>query len=502
MRATNAIALAFGRRTLSAVAGAVSQGAISITSILDVDLPSTLDRDDPAAAGAWIKEQLRRADFPRGEVTIALPREQLGLKRLVLPSVDQTELPEMIRLALQRDLPFDADGAVIDFVPCGRTETSTSVIAVAAPRPLLDSAQKVARAAGLSPERMTMREMGALTLIRTAALPDARRVLAIDVTEEGVKFGVFIDGAITFSRAAALPSDLSEADVARAVMTEARRTWMSYRMSEGSQDVQRAVLFGHPGSLTDVAGRVSEMLKVPCQSLEYHPLVQEQGRAFGALWPLAGLLLDAARGEPSIDFLHPRTAPDVNARRRLVALAGIGGAALLVAGSIMVALVQGKKLEAQYTALRERARQAEPLRLRYKRDRLKLAHLEQWQQVDVDWLDHMEALATFAPSPELLVLDEWSGVLDFRGVAYSQAGGWTAPKGLRITVEGEARDREIADAFRAALVESDLYTTSSTGADREGGRRLPVPFTYTLRTDQGQVPGAASAAPSPGEGGP
>jgi hypothetical protein len=62
-----------------------------------------------------------------------------------------------------------------------------------------------------------------------------------------------------------------------------------------------------------------------------------------------------------------------------------------------------------------------------------------------------------------------------------------------MTVEGEARDRDAADAFRAALVRSDLYTTRSSGADSAGGgRRLPLAFAYTLESQKGAPPQGGS----------
>ena len=45
------------------------------------------------------------------------------------------------------------------------------------------------------------------------------------------------------------------------------------------------------------------------------------------LWPLAGLLLAEEAGRPGIDFLHPRRAPDLAARRRRMSLAAVAATA-------------------------------------------------------------------------------------------------------------------------------------------------------------------------------
>jgi len=122
------------------------------------------------------------------------------------------------------------------------------------------------------------------------------------------------------------------------------------------------------------------------------------------------------------------------------------------------------------------------------RNQLKLEHLQQWWAVHVDWLEHAKFLAQVAPPPEEIVLDSWSGTLDFRGVGFDsrkfEVGKqpWSAPHQTTIVIEGEALNRSTADAFREALTQNTIYTTTTTGADTRGGKRMPYGFTYRLRT--------------------
>src|SRR5690606_26129875 len=75
-----------------------------------------------------------------------------------------------------------------------------------------------------------------------------------------------------------------------------------------------------------------------------------------------------------------------------------------------------------------------------------------------------------------------------------QANRWAADYNMVISIDGEARDRETADAFRDALTKDPFYTASTAGADRTGGRRLPFGFTYRLRTAVGSPMQAADTA--------
>jgi hypothetical protein len=298
-----------------------------------------------------------------------------------------------------------------------------------------------------------------------------------------VDFSVVSNGAVRFSRAAEFTGGHAESSLADAVVTETRRTWMSYRIVDGSDDVGAARLIGSEALVHEAAGPIGDMLGVPVERLEYHPLVHNGDDALEGAWPLAGLLLERVLAHPTIDFAHPRETPDVNARTRQLVLGLAGLVLIIIVGVFLAGRNRLEALREQDAAMTTRSREAQPGRLRCKRDVLKLEHLRQWQTTEADWLEHFGTLVGIAPPAADLVLDQWAGVLEFRGVRYDRKAGWSAPKGIRITVDGEARDRATADEFRAALVASDLYTTGSSGADAAGGRRLPCSFTYTLRTD-------------------
>ena len=179
MPTRNAIAIGITRSRLCAVLGSLKPGALSVDQVLVADLPATLDREDPQAVGVWVGDQLKSAGFPRVKATVALSRQQLAFKRMRLPTANPTELPEMTRLAMLRELPFDASSAVIDFLPVEQSETGTTVIAVAVPRNVLDFSQRMLKAAGLRCERISLRNMGATTLINGLGQEPGHGVLII-----------------------------------------------------------------------------------------------------------------------------------------------------------------------------------------------------------------------------------------------------------------------------------------------------------------------------------
>jgi type IV pilus assembly protein PilM len=210
------IAIDIDRRCLRAVQAEREGRRIEVKRMIVEPVPETVDGDDPDALGAWMRGRLEAARIPRERATFAITREDVALKRMAMPTTDETELPEMTRLALRRELPFDADGAVIDFVSLERRERTTVVMAAAVPREVLEFTRRVARAAGFGVERVSLRTMGSASLLGGMPRPEAGGTLAVDVTSHRVEFSVIVDGQVRFSRACDLPENTEPAGLADA----------------------------------------------------------------------------------------------------------------------------------------------------------------------------------------------------------------------------------------------------------------------------------------------
>lgn len=497
MRRAHTIAIDLVRRRLRAVQVAPARNGVRVARTLAAVAPESLDLDDPQATGEWIASELKHAKIPRGRATIVISREDVVLKRLVMPTDDVYELPGMVRLAMRRELPFDGEDAVVDFVTVATKEGETTVLAVAIPAGELENVRKTAKAAGLRPERITLRSMGTGALVRRLQEVSPRGQetggwLAVDVTGNGVELCVVVDGAISFSRATAIAPDEDDASLVDAVVTETKRSWMSYRIVGDTDAISRAVVTGPPDVARAVAEELRDMLAVPVEVLREHPSVEPAGEDPAGTWPLVGLLLEPRLGGETIDFANPRQAPDRHARRRQAILAVVGLILLAAVGGFLFSQRELKDLERELAAVRSDINGLRDTHHRYEREFYRLAHLDRWDDFHVDWLAHLEYLRDRLPTtPDRLVLSEWSGSLRDPRVEYDGTPGpgrepWIAPREITVVVEGEAASRELADRFRAALVESKEYRVQPTGAETAGGRRLPAPsfpFNLTLRTN-------------------
>lgn len=489
-----------------------SAGRITVTRVCDEQFAVDAERPNP-------RQILGVAGMPS---IVALVREEALIGRLELPTDDEADLRGMARMAAARDYSVEGTETLSDFQRTSSGAGATRVLIAAATRTRIDDAS--ARA-GSPVARVSVRALGMLALIRTSDGFGAGTTLAIDSTRELLECTLVRDGELVHSRGVALSAQSLEQRVA-AILVEFRRLLAALRSSSDAPALDRIVIAAETAVAAALAPQVAAIAGCSAVRLDAHPRVgfassDVREQACASCLPLAGLLLeDESAAEPAgnaVDLLHPTPLIDVAARARQ--------RALMVAGVMLVAAFAGwtfgarawGELEAQREDLLAKARNSSPSRNRYKRDDLRVKHIEAYARYAPRWLDHFEALRRFAPEPSQVVLDSLDAQLDLTNMVWADSGkanlpadqrfAMTATPTLRFTLDGEAADRATADGLRDALVKDKGYALSSAGADARGGRRLPYPFAYTLRTSdlaprQPVESDAKSSAPKPAEGTP
>ncbi|MHC4810821.1 MAG: hypothetical protein ACYTEV_10715, partial [Planctomycetota bacterium] len=385
----------------------------------------------------------------------------------------------------------------------------TEVLAAAIPREGLEAVAATVAAAGRTLSGITLRSLGLAALMRrledagegaAAAATAAGRELILDVGDRGLELLVLERGGLRFARAADLPPPAGDpAARVAAILTETRRTWMSYRVAEGA-DVARAAVLGPPALAEALVPELATVLGVPVRRLDPAPAAEVDPAVAARVlqsggWPLVGLALTPP--EQRLDWLHPRRTPDRRreAIRRGALVAVLVG--ILAGGAWSLARKELAGLRSELAALREQRSEVAGDYARLQRDIARRTHLRRWAEVDPAWLEHLARLEAAMPPTGDLVLDGVGGSLAWRGVDYDRRSReWSAPYELTFVIDGEAASRDAAESLRGAFVSTDLYRVSSTGSDGAAGRRLPVGFTWRLST-RAVAPPAAPPADSP-----
>lgn len=491
------LAIDMGQHLVRAVEAELRGSRVVVRRSVTVEAPSTLDTEDPRATGVWLAEALQAAGMRARRAVFAVNREGTSHKRLLLATTHAEDLPDMTRLAMQRELGPAAEGAVIDFIPGGREEAGTIVQALAAPQREIDYIRALAQHAGLTVDRISLRTFGSALLLETLAEPppsDAMQ-LAVDLTGEGLELCFVAGGEVRHSRGAEVKYQRDVIAAADAAITEVRRSWAAWRLAQPDISIARAAILGERELARRVVDGVVDLVG-DASIIASHPRIGGDVVALEACWPLVGMLLEDALRRPRINLGSPRRAPDLAARRRMGIYAAVGSVVLSLLVGWTIGARELRALSNRATELRSKAEGAQPESQRFKRDFFRAQHLAAWEEAAPRWLDAVVDVGGFAPDPSRVVFDLLVGTLEPGSPKLVKEAGKESRialrRPMRILLEGEARERAAVDALREAFLKDQRFSLDSPGTDKTGGKRLAMPFTFILR------PGGAPLSAAPG----
>ncbi|MFM7261257.1 MAG: hypothetical protein ACKO3W_11695 [bacterium] len=451
-----------------------------------------------------IASSLENAGISASSAVLAISREDAVISVAELPGDDEADLRSMARIAVARDTSAEGIESVGDFQFERRASDCARIIAASVPAATIAALRNTS---DIVFARASVRALGTLALVRTSPELSRGLVLVVDVTRDAVETLFARDGLLVQSRGMSIPREArGETTGADEAVQAARFALTALRAADGvaTSAPGRVVVLSSRADFERISTELARVVGASVTRLESHPAISfaagcdhESLRASN--WPLAGLLLEdeaAMRGDGSaIDFLAPTGPIDTAARMRQRALIAAGVLVVAALAGWTLGVREWRSLEARRDDLEAKARNALPELRRAKRDDLRLRHIDAYAKLSPDWLSHLDALRRFAPDPASIVLDGMTAQLSGTEIEYSREGNFVATPELRFVMDGEAKDRALADGLRDALVREKGYTLGSTGADARGGRRLPAPFAYTLRTAD-LAPRAQETAPS------
>lgn len=287
---------------LTVLWGVAQGGRVEVQGTVSVVRPEGVPVEDAKAVGGWIAGILSSSKAPSGRVVLSMPRGDVVLKRLTLPSGEASaaDVGGMVRLQMTRQLTMPMEGTAVDYVllnqapprpaatspaaaapsistkggaeampgvvvasgsggggsgaastgqvgGTGDPATTTSVMAAALPADRVRWCRELAEAGELGLRRIGLRCYGASALLAERSLTRAGPVLGMTVGWCSVEFVIVEDGALTFARAVDLARPASGDDAeayAEKIAVEAKRTWMSHRATNGSPEVEVVSVLG------------------------------------------------------------------------------------------------------------------------------------------------------------------------------------------------------------------------------------------------------------------
>lgn len=442
--------------------------------------PAEVNAETPEALGAWVKQTLREAGIGARRAILAAARSEVVLKVLDLPGgglADEAERCEVVRLQMARQLTMPITESEIDWVPLEVDEDGrlVSVLAGAIHSDRFNWYQAVAQSAGLKPVGIQLSSGG----IATLAAEIEGSVLTVAPSTTGIEFVVASGGRVLFARSIDLPGvwgdgggDEAQSERAERIAIEAKRTWMSYRVSQRAEDVGAVAVVGTGASAERVRQACVEQMEIPgvCVGMPESVKVRdiEAIERNAPVYPLIGLALRSGLDADGMDFLNPHRPPDVAAHRRTVALGVMLGLILLGGAGYLVRMDRLATLERQQDALQEDGKKLAENYLKYLGDLARAEHIERWDAMDADYLGHIGWLSAHLPDPSVSQADRiamaMAGQVRYEGKSFP-GGKWLSPVRLVISVSGKVHDRAVMLGLRDRLLREGPYVVSNRGPD-------------------------------------
>ena len=516
-------ALEIDRDRICAVQADVQRHRVAVRAWCCADRPDEIDPSNAEAVGGWVARELARSGMPRRGAVIVVQRAEVVLKRFILTVDEQwrdEDLVSMVRLQISRQIPVPMEGTAVDFVQLPQSVSPTApgadeqqgrvvrVLAGALPGDRLNWIRETAKRGGLGVSRIGLRASGAAAVFAETSIAHDGPILGVAPGAASTECVIVENGRLLFARAVDLPlpddADML-ADYAQQVAVEAKRTWMAYRANPDSSEVHAVSVLGHGPVAHDIGRVCAAELEMPYERLrlsaaiEFPPEMTDWERSVAL--PLIGLMAESVFTETTLDFLHPRHAPDRAATRRQRALLGVLAAVLVFGSFGAFGWLRLGDLEDRQQNLEDTLGRARVSHAKFVVESARLSHLERWIQPSVDWVAHLAWLSDHLPSTQEARLDGFGGVMDGevvftlpRGVRDITSGRWSSSQSVEISLGGPAVSRDIADQFRERLLGSNVYRVDTRGAD------VADSFQLLLHTSLGSPADATVPADDPDAG--
>ncbi len=400
------------RAVLAALRGesAIIEQAFSISLLPD----SPGEDESKVDVGARIAAALSARGIGQVDTLVSVGRSQIELRHLSLPPAPDEELPELVRFQAMREFNQLDEQWLLDFLPIGQTaEGGQHVMAAAIGPEAVARINKTCEAAGLKPTRFVLRACAAASLWgRNEAIEIAQPRLLVDLLTDEADLTVLIGGQVVFLRTTRLGGDpLQEAEHARLLITEIRRTMAASQNQLGGQKVASIIVCGAGEDYAALAGAIEQDLGATAECFDPFEDLKVRRRLqnnlpdhAGRFTPLLGMVLDELEQTPhAIDLLNPRQLAKPPSRYKKFVPWAVA-AAVLIGAFFAYRFYHRSWLEEQIADLKAETEVLDEALVHGTTARKALDKLEAWSATDVVWLDELRELSQeFPPAKEAML---------------------------------------------------------------------------------------------------
>lgn len=389
------LAVQWNSRTVDYILARIQSGSLMIERI--GSLPREVE-DGLQRPADLLAAELTDLPIIRSRLLLGVPRCQVDVSYLDLPPAKDDELPELVNNQIAMAAADAGEDRILDFLPVDRPgDESRRVCAVSIHPALAETMQQECSQLTSQPESLVFQPIATAQLFHRLTPQIQEPLLLVNLVDRDVDLMLCEAGTVHYTRGFVVSTD-AQTEVAEQLTVEICRTLAV--APAASQSVSHIYLFGTLAEHDLLVRHLTEALNLPVSLLNpFDTLPQEQdpiASDVGRFAPLLGMLQEAAFGEQSLDFAHPRQTPQPASRWRKATFYSTAAAVLLALGASWVYREQQDAAE-QLTALKNRAEKYQQQLQKVASKRAIVDAVRQWQADDITWLDELRDVSARFP---------------------------------------------------------------------------------------------------------
>lgn len=421
------VALDFDHRYLRVVAAESGHDQPKIDQVFKVPVPDHVSLLSPVQTGQWIGQVLSKNRLSQRWCVMNVPRSRAIIKPLSLPPIkDEKEIPSMVRFQVEKELPFPADEAVIDYTietvasivnqsGVNEDEETMNILVAAVRSSVVDYYEAVATAGNINLQQLCLRPYADHHCLNYCVKEQltGQHAALIHLAADEAEISVYNDGILSYCRAAPIKTISEESgvktqqDIINALAVEAMRSFQSVGALKQGAAISHIWIGGDTGLETELAEKITDNLSVPCELL--HPFdrlkVKSKIEDRDGFISAVGLALGNYNGHRlPLDFLHPKKPPVERNMARIYTIAGGSAAAAVAVIAIVVGVVKLANAEIELNAVRTVYNDTIKVSKRVEKIEKRLSALSSWTEDHQDWLDHWAYISSLLPSAKNVLI--------------------------------------------------------------------------------------------------
>jgi Tfp pilus assembly PilM family ATPase len=462
----------------------LASGSLRIQSSFSFDVPTTLS--NPAEVGAWLKGELQRARISARSVYLTVPREDVVVRHLELPPVDDNELPELVRFQAASRSTIPLDQLALDYLPMAHREgfQGREVLVASINRQKIRDTRTAFASAGLDLSAVGVSSIAATHLVSETSEEKSAQAseLSLIIARHGdrIELSILGHGSLYFSHSTQVDSN-DAAQSQSSILADISRSMIALQKRLPDARIARAWILGSPGEDSDLAAAIHERFRCTLHrvdpfSAQGMTVSTEPGDESHAAYagPIGMLLGRRYESSRTLDFLNPRRATvkrDLTQIRRIsVVAAGL----VVIIGFYVYRGIHVAGLEAATRDAQEQTTSQKEL-LKKLGPQVAIAEsVDGWAGQNVNWLNESMWLTETMQGTERQYLTQ-----------IRLTGGNKTKKGT-VTLTGYAKERADAHTLNAELLERknvDVQAKENNRSGRDGQYEFQFKLDVTLKKD-------------------